>query len=130
MRLSGGFLAVLAVLVRPVLAQEPAPPAPAPPAESPDRHDPAAEGDPTISTPPMVASPAAGRAHARAGVVSGKPVSLTRGAASTVALYEKGKSITVKTPVGMLVKYRLAKGASVPLDLETGRAVLVETRVV
>lgn len=47
-----------------------------------------------------------------------------------MALYEKGKSITVKTPVGMLVKYRLAKGASVPPDLETGRAVLVETRVV
>ena len=78
----------------------------------------------------MTASPAAGRARPKPGVVPGKPVTVTRGAASTVTLYEKGKALTVKTPAGMLVRYRLAKDASVPPDLASGRAVLVETRVV
>lgn len=128
MRRPGGLLAVLAVLARPVVAQEPAPPPP--PAEAPDRPDPGSEGGPTVSTPPMVGPPAAGRTHARSGVVSGKPVSLTREATSTVTLYEKGKTVTVRTPAGTLETYRLAKNASVPSDLAAGRAVLVETRFV
>ena len=128
-------LAIAAALVAmavPLAAQEPAAPSspPPPPAESLDRPDRESEGGPTVSTPPLAASPAAGRAHARSGLVPGRPVSLTRGAASTVTLYERGKSLTVKTPAGMLVKYRLAKDASVPEDLDTGRGVLVETRVV
>jgi hypothetical protein len=90
----------------------------------------ASDGDPTVSAPPVVAAPAAGRVRLKSGLAPGKPVSLTRGAASTVTGYEKGKSLTVKTPTGMLVRYRLLKGSSVPDDLAAGRAVLIETRVV
>jgi hypothetical protein len=84
----------------------------------------------SISSPNIVGPPAAGSAHARAGVVSGKPVSLSQGAASTVTRYEKGKSLTVKTPAGTLVKYGLAKDTILPGDLGAGRKVLVETKVV
>jgi len=83
-----------------------------------------------VSAPPVVAAPAAGGVRLKFGVVTRKPLSLTRGAASTVTGYEKGKSITVKTPAGTLVKYRLAKDSSVPDDLAAGRMVLVETKVV
>jgi len=92
-------------------------PAPAPPEAS-------------TSSPRFVAPAAAGSPHAKAGVVSGKSVSLTPGAPSTVTLYEKGKSLTVKTPAGALVKYLLAKDAVLPEDLGAGRTVLVETKVV
>jgi hypothetical protein len=84
----------------------------------------------STSSPRIVGSAAAGSPHAKAGAVTGKPVSLTQGAASTVTRYEKGKSLTVKTPAGALVKYPLAKGAVLPEDLGAGRKVLVETRVV
>ena len=128
MRRSGGVFVLLMAVAGPLLAQEPVPtpalaagtPAPAP----------ASDGDPTVSAPPVVALPAAGRVRLKSGVVPGKPVSLTRGAASTVTSYEKGKSLTVKTPAGALVKYRLARDSSVPGDLAAGRTVLVETKVV
>lgn len=128
MRRSGGVLVVLLAVVGPLLAQEPVPTpsateAPILPAREPD-------GDPTVSAPPFVAAPAAGSVRLRRGVVPGKPVSLTRGAASTVTDYEKGKLLTVRTPAGTLVKYRVANGASVPDDLAAGRTVLVETKVV
>lgn len=84
----------------------------------------------STSSPRIVGPAAAGSAHVKGGVVSGKAVLLTRGAASTVTLYEKGKSLTVKTPAGTLVRYRLAKDSSVPGDLAAGRTVLVETKVV
>ena len=101
MRRSGGVFAFLLAWAGTMLAQESVPtPAPATPA---------------------------GSVRLKSRVVVGKPVSLARGAASTVTDYEKGKSITVKTPAGILVKYRLAKGASVPDDLAAGRTVLVET---
>jgi hypothetical protein len=84
----------------------------------------------SISSPRIVGPAAAGSPHAKAGVVSGKPVSLTQGAPSTVTRYEKGKSLTVKTPAGTLVKYRLAKDSVLPDDLGAGRKVLIETKVV
>jgi hypothetical protein len=84
----------------------------------------------STSSPRFVAPAAAGSPHAKAGVVSGKPVSLSQGAPSTVTLYEKGKSLTVRTPAGALVKYLLAKDAILPDDLGAGRTVLVETKVV
>ena len=128
MRRSGGVFAFLLALAGTMLAQEPVPtPAPATEASGPA---PATDGDPTVSAPPIVAAPAAGSVRLKSRVVVGKPVSLARGAASTVTDYEKGKSITVKTPAGILVKYRLAKDASVPDDLAAGRTVLVETKVV
>lgn len=128
MRRSGGVFVVLLAVVGPLLAQEtvPAPSATQGPILS--TRDPA--GDPTVSAPPSVAAPAAGSVRLRRGVVPGKPVSLTRGAASTVTGYEKGKSLTVRTPAGTIVKFRVAKGASVPDDLAAGRTVLVETTVV
>jgi len=89
-----------------------------------------AQPEASTSSPRIVGPAAAGSAHARSGVVSGNPVSLTQGAPSTVTLYEKGKSLTVKTPAGALVKYRLAKDAVLPDDLGAGRKVLVETKVV
>ena len=85
---------------------------------------------PTFSSPPISASPAAGSAHAKAGVVSPKPVAVSHGAASTVTSYQKGKSLTVKTPAGSLVEYRLGKGTILPDDLGPGRQVLVETKIV
>jgi hypothetical protein len=127
MRYSGGVLALLVVMAWPLIAQEPT--LPAPTAETVGAPAPPSDG-PTVSAPPLVASPAAGSVRAKPGVVPGKPVSLTREAGSTVTGYEKGKSLTVKTPSGTLVKYRLAKDASVPDDLAAGRTVLVETRVV
>ncbi len=88
------------------------------------------EEPPTVSSPPSSVSPAAGSAHARAGVVSAKPVTVSQGAASTVTGYRKGRSLTVKTPAGALVEYRLAKDTILPADLGPGRQVLVETKVV
>ena len=85
---------------------------------------------PPVSSPPIAASPAAGRAHAKAGVVSPKPVIVSHGAASTVTSYQKGKSLTVKTPAGSLVEYRLGKDTILPDDLGPGRQVLVETKIV
>jgi len=127
MRHSGGVLAFLVVMACPLPAEEPIPPARA--AETTSTPAPESEG-PTVSAPPLVASPAAGSVRPKPGVVPGRPVSLTRGAASTVTGYEKGRSLTVKTPAGALEKYRLAKDASVPDDLAVGRTVLVETKVV
>ena len=89
-----------------------------------------AEEAPTVSSPPISAPAAAGSAHARAGVVSAKPVAISHGAASTVTSYQKGKSLTVRTPAGFLVEYRLEKGTILPDDLGPDRQVLVETRVV
>jgi hypothetical protein len=129
MRHSGGVFAILLAMAGSLLAQEPSP-TPAQPAESPGRPGPASDGGPTVSAPPVLAAPAAGSVRLKRGVVSGKPVSLATGAASTVTGYEKGKSLTVKTPAGMLVKYRVAKNAPVPDDLAAGRTVLVETKVV
>jgi hypothetical protein len=85
---------------------------------------------PTVSSPPSSASPAAGSAHAKAGVVIAKPVTVSQGAASTVTSYRKGKSLTVKTPAGSLVEYRLGKDTILPDDLGPGRRVLVETKIV
>lgn len=127
MRQSGGVLAVLLVVAWPLASQEVVPPAQA--AETTGPLAPPSDG-PTVSAPPLVASPAAGSVRAKPGVVPGRPVSLTREAGSTVTGYEKGKSLTVKTPSGTLVKYRLTKDASVPDDLAAGRAVLIETKVV
>ncbi len=90
----------------------------------------AREDTPTVSSPPSSLSPAAGSAHARAGVVSAKPVTLSQGAASTVMSYRKGKSLTVKTPSGSLVGYRLTRDSVLPPDLAPGRSVLVETKMV
>jgi hypothetical protein len=91
---------------------------------------PGREEAPTVSSPPISTSPAAGGSgHARAGVVSAKPVAVSQGAASTVTSYLKGKSLTVKTPAGSLVEYRLGKGAILPDDLGPGRRVLVETKI-
>ena len=59
-----------------------------------------------------------------------KPVTVSQGAASTVADYRKGKSLTVKTPAGLLVEYRLGKDTILPADLSPGRQVLVETKIV
>ena len=89
---------------------------------------PTREEPPTVSSPPSSVSPAAGSAHARAGVVSAKPVTVSQGAASTVTGYRKGRSLTVKTPAGSLVEYRLAKDTILPADLGPGRQVLVETK--
>jgi hypothetical protein len=88
------------------------------------------EDVPTFSSPPISASPAAGSAHARAGVVLAKPVTVSQGAASTVTSYRKGRSLVVKTPAGSLVEYRLGKDTSLPADLAPGRQVLVETKIV
>jgi hypothetical protein len=88
------------------------------------------EETPSVSSPPISALPAAGSAHARAGVVSPKPVTVSHGAASTVTSYQKGKSLTVKTPLGSLMEYRLGKGTILPDDLGPGRQVLVETKIV
>ena len=85
---------------------------------------------PTVSSPPVSASPAAGSAHARSGVISAKPVAVSHGAASTVTSYRKGRSLTVKTPAGALVEYRLGKDTILPDDLGPGRQVLVETKIV
>ena len=128
MRRSGGVFVFLLAVAGPLLAQEPVPT----PAQATETIGPAPESDggPTVSAPPAVASPAAGSVRLKSGVVPGKPVSLTRGAASTVTGYEKGKSLTVKTPAGMLMRYRFAKDSSVPDDLAAGRTVLVETKVV
>ena len=129
MRRFGGISAFLVAMAWPVLAQEPFPTAPpgAPPIASEPQRPP---DDPTVSSPPPVASPAAGGVRQKPGVVPARPVSLVRNAASTVTGYEKGKSLTVKTPAGTLVTYRLAKDASAPEDLSPGRTVLVETKVV
>ncbi len=70
------------------------------------------------------------RGTVKAGVVSPKPVAVSHGAASTVTSYQKGKSLTVKTPAGSLVEYRLGKGTILPDDLGPGRQVLVETKIV
>ena len=88
------------------------------------------EEAPTVSSPPIAASPAAGSSHAKAGVVSPKLVAVSHGAASTVTGYQKGKSLTVKTPAGSLVEYRLGKDTILPDDLGPGRQVLVETKIV
>ncbi|HMA29080.1 MAG TPA: hypothetical protein VKS23_04400 [Thermoanaerobaculia bacterium] len=88
------------------------------------------EEAPTVSSPPTSAAPAAGSGHAKAGVILAKPVTVTKGAASTVTGYRKGKSLTVKTPAGSLVEYRLEKNTIVPDDLAPGRRVLVETKIV
>jgi hypothetical protein len=103
----------------------PLPALPEPPAISAKQED-----APTFSSPPSSTSPAAGSAHARAGIVTAKPVTVSQGAASTVTSYQKGKSLTVKTPAGSLVEYRLGKGTILPDDLGPGRQVLVETRIV
>lgn len=129
MRRFGGVFVILAAVAGPLFAQDPVP-TPGPATETPGGPPPASDGGPTVSSPPVLAAPAAGGVRLKSGVVSGKPVSLTRGAASTVTLYEKGRSLTVKTPGGMLVKYRLAKDTSVPDGLAAGRTVLVETKVV
>jgi hypothetical protein len=110
----------------------PATPAAAPPLASPEPA-PASVKEaeaPTVSSPPISASPAAGSAHAKAGVVFATPVTVSHGAASTVTSYLKGKSLTVKTPAGSLVEYRLGKGTILPDDLGPGRQVLVETKIV
>lgn len=127
----------------PVRANEPNPevvlgappaatPAVAPSSASPEPvPTPASQGElPTVSSPPISVSPAAGSAHARGGVISAKPVAVSHGAASTVTSYQKGKSLTVKTPAGSLVQYRLGKHTILPDDLGPGRRVLVETRIV
>lgn len=88
------------------------------------------EDTPTVSSPPTSMSPAAGSAHARAGVVTAKPVTISQGAASTVTSYQKGKSLTVRTPAGSLVEYRLGNATILPADLALGRQVLVETKIV
>lgn len=129
MRRSGGVFVFLLAVAGPLLAQEPVP-TPGPATETPGGPAPASDGGPTVSAPPAVAAPAAGGVRLKSGVVPGKPVSLTRGAASTVTGYEKGRSLTVKTPAGTLVRYRFAKDSSVPGDLAAGRTVLVETKVV
>jgi hypothetical protein len=85
---------------------------------------------PTVSSPRFLASPAAGSAHPRAGVVVARPLGFTHGASSTVTDYEKGRSLTVRTPAGSLERYRIAKDTVLPDDLGPGRRVLVETRVV
>lgn len=104
-----------------------APPSPSPePTPAPVRP----EDVPTFSSPPISTSPAAGSAHARAGVVLAKPVTVSQGAASTVTSYRKGRSLIVKTPAGSLVEYRLGKDTSLPADLAPGRQVLVETKIV
>jgi hypothetical protein len=109
----------------------PATPAAAPPSASPEPAPASVkEESPTVSSPPISASAAAGSAHAKAGVVSGKPVAVSHEAASTVTSYQKGKSLTVKTPAGSLVEYRLGKGTILPDDLGPGRQVLVETKIV
>jgi hypothetical protein len=100
---------------------DPSAPTPAPTPAAPEA---------STSSPPIGGSPAAGSAHARGHVVAGAPVSSTRNAASTVTKYEKGRSLTVRTPAGRLVKYGLAKGAELPGDLGAGRKVLVETKIV
>jgi len=115
------------------LGTSPAPPTPtAAPLSAPPELVPssAREEAPTVSSPPSSSSPAAGSAHARAGVVIAKPVTISQGAASTVTLYRKGKSLTVKTPAGSLVEYRLPKDTIVPNDLAPARQVLVETKIV
>ncbi|HEX7528592.1 MAG TPA: hypothetical protein VF425_05745 [Thermoanaerobaculia bacterium] len=129
MRRSVGAFVILLAAAGALVAQEPVP-TPGPAMETPGGTAPASDGGPTVSAPPVLAAPAAGSVRLKLGVVSDKPVSLARGAASTVTGYEKGKSLTVKTPAGMLVKYRVAKNASVPDDLAAGRTVLVETKVV
>lgn len=78
----------------------------------------------------MAAAPAAGSVRLKHRVVPGKPVSLSRGAASTVTGYEKKRFLIVRTPGGTLVRYRLARDAAVPPDLSSGRSVLVETKLV
>lgn len=88
------------------------------------------EEAPTVSSPPISVSPAAGSSHAKAGVVFPKPVAVSYGAASTVTSYRRGKSLTVKTPAGSLMEYRLGKGTILPDDLGPGRQVLVETKIV
>lgn len=110
----------------------PATPAAGPPLASPEPAPVSVkeEDAPTFSSPPISASPAAGSSHAKAGVVSPKPVAISHGAASTVTSYQKGKSLTVKTPAGSLVEYRLGKGTILPEDLGPGRQVLVETKIV
>lgn len=110
----------------------PATPAAAPPLASPEPAPASVKEEeaPTVSSPPISASPAAGSAHAKAGVVSAKAVAVSHGAASTVTSYQKGKSLTVKTPAGSLVEYRLGKGTILPDDLGPGRQVLVETKIV
>lgn len=125
---SGGVLVFLVAGVWPLLAQEPVP-TPALGAATPGAGS-STDGGPTVSAPPAVASPAAGSVRKKSGVVPGRPVSLTRGAASTVTSYERGKSLTLRTPAGALVKYRLARDASLPADLAAGRTVLVETKIV
>ena len=125
-------------LAVPLTAQEPAPT----PANAVEPSDPSAEAPaepasasakeevPSVSSPPASASAAAGSVHAKAGVVSAKSVAVSHGAASTVMRYQKGKSLTVKTPAGSLVEYRLGKGTILPDDLGPGRQVLVETKIV
>jgi hypothetical protein len=110
-------------------------PTPAPPAEVaspvPAATPAAVESEtPTVSSPQFLAPPASGSAHARAGVVSPKPVAVTHGATSVVTEYQKGRSLTVKSPSGSLVRYRLGKDSVLPDDLAPGRHVLVETHVV
>ena len=129
MRRFGGVFVILSAVAGPLVAQEPVA-TPGPATETPGGPPPATDDGPTVSAPPVLAAPAAGTVRLRRGVVPGKPVSLAGGAASTVTGYVKGKSLTVKTPAGMLVKYRLAKNASVPDGLAVGRTVLVETKVV
>jgi hypothetical protein len=110
----------------------PATPAVAPPSASPEAAPASVkeEKGPTVSSPTISSSPAAGSPHAKAGVVSGKPVAISRGAASMVTRYQKGKLLTVKTPAGSLVEYRLGKDTILPDDLGAGRQVLVETKTV
>jgi hypothetical protein len=84
---------------------------------------------PTVSSPRILVSPAAGSAHPKAGVVVAKPLGFTHDASSTVTAYEKGKSITVRTPAGSLERYRIGTDTVLPDDLGPGRRVLVETRV-
>ncbi len=129
MRRSAGVFVILLAAAGAVLAQETVP-TPSPATETPGGSPPASDDGPTVSAPPVLAAPAAGSVRLRRGAVSAKPVPLAGGAASTVTGYVKGKSLTVKTPAGMLVKYRVAKNASVPDDLAAGRTVLVETKVV
>lgn len=107
-------------------------PAAAPPLASPEPAPASVKEEeaPTVSSPPISASPAAGSSHAKAGVVSAKPVAVSHGATSTVTSYQKGKSLIVKTPAGSLVEYRLGKGTVLPDDLGPGRHVLVETKIV
>lgn len=129
MRRSVGVFAALLAVAGPLLAQEPVP-TPGRATETPAEPAPSSDGGPTVSAPPVLAAPAAGSVRLKPGLVPGRPVSLTRGAASTVTGYVKGKFLTVKTPAGTLVRYRLAKDTSVPDGLAAGRTVLVETKVV